>query len=201
MECLKNGTIPDAGQFYETIDECRYRMAPGFPDKAWTIWCGLMGFFGGKGLWHKAAPAVLRNREITPYFDTLILDAKCPHCETNFTYRDARIPNRKKDASLVAPQNLFVKWVLKFKNHKLFTWLVLKSAWVMSFRYPWFGYMKYTVRRGAQTEHSIVTGCPNCNQCVRVEWQPNGKRIPVSAWPQNTGNSLHFVVGKKTETA
>lgn len=201
VECLKNGTIPDAGQFYETIDERRYRMAPGFPDKAWEIWCGLMGFFGGKGLWHKAAPAVVRRREITPCFDTLVLDAKCPHCDTNFTYRDARVPYRRKDASQLAPQNLFVNGVLKFKSHKLFTWLVLKTAWVMSVRYPWFGYMKHTVRRGAQTENSVVTGCPTCNQCVRVEWQPIGKRVPVSAWPQNTGNSMHFVVGKSNANA
>jgi hypothetical protein len=198
VECLKNGTIPDAGQFYETIDERRYRMAPGFPEKAWAVWCGLMGFFGGKGLWHKAAPAVVMGREVNERFDTLILDCKCPHCNTNFKFRHVEIPNRVKDASLLAPQNLLVQWVLRFKNRRIFSWLVLKYAWFMSLRYPWFGYLKHTVRRGAQTEHSAVTGCNNCNQCVRVEWKPIGKRFAAAAWPQNTGNSMHFVVGKKT---
>jgi hypothetical protein len=195
---LKDKTITDAGQFYETIDERRYRMAPNFPEKAWGIWCGLMGFFGGKGLWHKAAPAVVRDREVTANFDTLVLDAECPHCDSKFTYRHAEVPNRKKDGSFAVSQGLLMAWVLRFKNHKLFAWLVLKCGWLISFRYPWFKYLKYTVRRGAQTENSTVTGCPTCNQCVRVEWNPQTKRFPAAAvWPQNTGNSFHFTVGKK----
>jgi len=197
VECLKNGTIPDAGQFYETIDERRYRMAPAFPEKAWGIWCGLMGFFGGKGLWHRAAPAIALGREINERFDTLVLDCKCPHCKTNFKFRHVEIPNRNKDAALLASQNQLLQWVLKFKNHKLFTWLVLKVAWVISFRYPWFAHLKHTVRPRAQTEFSAVTGCTNCNQCVRVEWAPVDERVAVAAWPQNTGNSMHFVVGEK----
>ncbi|PYJ06030.1 MAG: hypothetical protein DME25_07320 [Verrucomicrobia bacterium] len=197
VQCLQNKTIPDAGQFYETIDERRYRMAPSFPDKPWTIWCGLMGFFGGKGLWHKAAPAVVRAREVTEHFDTLVLDAKCPHCDSNFTYRHAEVPARKKDSSVAASQNPLMTWVLRFRNTKLFTWFVLKYAWLMSFRYPWFKYLKYTVRARAQTENSTVTGCPTCNQCVRVEWRPQSKLRAFAVWPQNVGNSFHFAVGKK----
>jgi anaerobic magnesium-protoporphyrin IX monomethyl ester cyclase len=197
VNCLKDKTIPDAGQFYETIDERRYRMAPGFPEKPWAIWCGLMGFFGGKGLWHKAAPAVVRDREISAHFDTLVLDAKCPHCNSDFTYRHVEVVSRKKDVSLAAPQTRLLQAALQFKNHRLFTWLVLKAAWLISFRYPWFGHLKYTVRPKAQTDNSTVTGCPNCNQCVRVEWQPQRKRLAAAAWPQNTGNSLHFAVGKR----
>jgi hypothetical protein len=197
VNCLKDKTIPDAGLFYETIDERRYRMAPNFPEKPWTIWCGLMGFFGGKGLWHKAAPAVVRDREINAHFDTLVLDAKCPHCNSNFTYRYVEVVSRKKDVSLAAPQTRLLQWVLRFKNHKLFTWLVLRFAGLISLRYPWFGYLKYTVRTRAQTDNSSVTGCPSCNQCVRVEWQPVPKRLAAAAWPQNTGNSFHFAVRKK----
>ena len=197
VNCLKNKTIPDAGQFYETIDERRYRMAQGFPEKPWAIWCGLMGFFGGKGLWHQAAPAVARGREVNAHFDTLVLDAKCPHCQSDFTYRHVEVVSRTKDASLAAPQTRLLQWALQFKNHRLFTWLVLKAAWVISFRYPWFGYLKYTVRPKAQTDNSAVTGCPHCNQCIRVEWQPQQKQAVAPAWPQNTGNSFHFATGKK----
>ena len=142
-------------------------MAPSFPDKAWTIWCGLMGFFGGKGLWHKAAPAVVRAREVTDHFDTLVLDATCPHCEAKFTYRHAEVPNRKQDASVAASQSLFMTLALRFRNTRLFTWLVLKFAWVMSLRYPWFKYLKYTVRARAQTDNSTVTGCPTSTQSYR----------------------------------
>jgi hypothetical protein len=140
---------------------------------------------------------VVRDREINAHFDTLVLDAKCPHCNSNFTYRYVEVVSRKKDVSLAAPQTRLLQWVLRFKNHKLFTWLVLRFAGLISLRYPWFGYLKYTVRTRAQTDNSSVTGCPSCNQCVRVEWQPVPKRLAAAAWPQNTGNSFHFAVRKK----
>ncbi len=197
MDCLQNKTIPDTGQFYETIDERRYRMTPGFPEKPWMIWCGLLGFFGGKGLWHKAAPAVLRDRELNAHFDTLVLDTEYPHCGSAFTYRHAQVPERKKDASLAAPQTRLLQWVLRLKHHRLFTWPVLKAAWLISFRYLRFGYLKYPVRAKAQTHSSAVTGCPNRSQCVRVGWHPRAKRLAQAAWPQNTGNSTHFAVKKQ----
>ena len=104
----------------------------------------------------------------------------------------------RQDDSPANPQSALLRWALRFKNHWLFTWLVLRFAWAMSLRYPWFAHLKYTVRRKAQTDNSTVTGCPNCNQCVRVEWQPLPKRLASAAWPQNTGNSFHFAVRKKT---
>jgi hypothetical protein len=85
---------------------------------------------------------------------------------------------------------------MRYKN-QLFTCLVLKAAWLISIRYPWFGYLNYTVRSKAQTDNSNITGCPNCNQCVRVEWQPQLKPLAAQEWPQITANSLHFAVGKK----
>ena len=196
VNCLKDGTIPDAGYFYETIDERRYRMA-GFPEKPWKIWCGYMGFFGGKGLWHKAAPGVIKDREVTKYFDTLVLECKCPHCEANFTYRHAEVPARKDDKSVGASQSWWMLFILRFKNTPLFIWLTLKLTWLMSFKYPWFKYLAYTVRKNAKSMNSTVTGCPECNQCVRVEWKPQKKRFAVAAWPQNTGNSMLWTVGKK----
>ena len=196
VNSLKNKTIPDAGAFYETIDERRYRMAD-FPEKPWVAWCGLMGFFGGKGLWHQAAPAVVRGREVTEFFDTLVLDARCPHCQSTFTYRDAQVPVRKKETTLATSQNVVFQSLLRFRGHWLFTWLVLRAAGVVAWRYPWYGYLKYMVRPKAQTDHSLVTGCPHCNQCVRLEWQPQGKRAVVPVLPQNAGNTFAFTVGEK----
>ena len=116
------------------------------------------GLFGGKGLWHKAAPAVARDREITPCFDTLVVDAKCPHYNSDFTYRHFEVVSLKRNVSPAAPRTRLLQGVLQFKNHKLFAWLVLKSAWLISFCYPWFGYLKYTVRAKARTDNNTVTG-------------------------------------------
>lgn len=195
-KCLENGTIKQPVDFYEAIDERRYCMAD-FPEKPWFIWCGLMGFFGGKGLWHLAAPATVVEREVTPEFDTLVLKAHCPHCEEKFIYRHPRVAKRQ-DKALAVSQSVWVSTILKFKSKRIFTWLVLQFARVAALKYPWFAHLRLTVRPGAQTDNTTVTGCPNCNQAVRVEWRPT-KVKARNFLPENTGNSMHFVVGKKAE--
>jgi radical SAM superfamily enzyme YgiQ (UPF0313 family) len=192
-KCIEDGTITDPRAFYESIDERRYAMAP-FPQKPWFVWCGLMGFFGGKGLWHLAAPAQVVAREVDERFDTLILKAHCPHCEEKFTYRHPRVV-KSTDKAIAVSQSPFVGWVLKFKSKRIFTWLVMQFTRLAQLRYPWFRHLRLMARPGAETEHSTITGCPNCNQAVRVEWKPvkSPLRYP---WPQNTGNSMHFAVGK-----
>lgn len=76
----------------------------------------------------------------------------------------------------------------------MFAWLVLKVARLISFRYAWLGEFNCTVLRQAQTNNSAATVCPNYNQCVRVEWQPQWKCLASATWLQNTGTSFHFAV-------
>jgi anaerobic magnesium-protoporphyrin IX monomethyl ester cyclase len=192
-KCIEDGTITDPKAFYEAIDERRYVMAQ-FPQKPWYLWCGLMGFFGGKGLWHLAAPAKVVGREKTDEFDTLVLKAHCPHCEEKFTYRHPLVA-RQANKSIAVSQSPLVGMILKFKSKRLFTWLLLQFAGLASLRYRWFRHLKLMARPGAETENSTVTGCPNCNQAVRVEWSPVKSKLRY-ALPQNTGNSMHYVVGK-----
>ena len=195
-KCLENGTIKQPVDFYEHIDERRYRMA-NFPEKPWFIWCGLMGFLGGKGLWHLAAPAKVVGHEVTEQFDTLVLQAHCPHCEEDFIYRYPRV-GKRKDKAIAVSQSPLVSLVLKFKAKRIFTWLIRQFALLASLKYPWFIHLRTLTRPGAETEHSTVTGCQNCNQAVRVEWKPVKSALRY-AWPQNTGNSMHFVVGKANQ--
>ncbi|MEI6567406.1 MAG: radical SAM protein, partial [Verrucomicrobiota bacterium] len=168
--CLQNKTIPDAGQFYESIDERRYCMTPGFPEKPWMLWSALLGFLGAKGLWHQVAPAVVHSRETSANFDTLVLVAKCPHCGVQFTYRHSEVPQHTTETTMFFGQTKLLSWVPKVKHHRLFAWLVLKAAALISLLYPWFTYLKYTVRPGSQTNNTIATGCPECNQCVSLNW-------------------------------
>ena len=179
VKCLADKTIPDPGQFYETIDERRYLMA-NFPEKPWMIWAGLMAFFGGKGLWHRGAPAVVLERKKTEHFDTLVLDAECPHCDETFIFQHAVVPQKKQDAILAAPQTVLFKSVLKIKEYPIFVWLVLRFTWLASLKYPWFGYLSLLRRAKAQSQNMAITGCPHCNQCVRLEWMSNVPvRVPV----------------------
>jgi anaerobic magnesium-protoporphyrin IX monomethyl ester cyclase len=194
-KCIADGTITDARAFYESIDERRYAMA-NFPTKQWAVWCGLMGFLGGKGLWHLAAPATVVGREVTPEFDTLVMRCKCPHCEEDFTYRHPRVAKAENKA-IAASNSIWMRMILKFKAKRIFTWFVMQYASLNALRFPWFKHLRLMVRPGAETEFSTVTGCSNCNQAVRVEWKPLRGALAKSQWPQNVGNSMHWVVGKQ----
>lgn len=170
VDCLKNGTIAEPRAFYESIDERRYLMTKAFPEKPWKVWCGVIGYLGGKGLWLRKAAARIIKAESSVSFNKLSLACHCPYCTGEFTYIHVSVPAPKKLATLVAPQNGAMTWLLKFKEKRLFLRALLLLCRALSLRYQWFKHLRRTVRPGASVSNSAVTGCPECNQCVRVEW-------------------------------
>lgn len=165
--CVANGTVPSPAQFYEQIDERRYTMAPGLPAKAFAMWCGLVGYLGGKGAWHRGAKGKVIWEERGPEFDTLLVRANCPYCGALFDGRHARVHHAA--ANSIGVSHLLSAVLRAVKDTRLFVLLIVAIARVAALRWLWFAHIPAMVRPGARLANCIVTGCPACNRAVRVE--------------------------------
>ena len=157
-----------------------------FPSKLWFLWIKLIVFYGNRGLWHAAAPAVIRKRELTKYFDTLFIDATCPHCDHEFTYRHADIPHQERYEH-GGKASLKVRAQHWLKDKPWFTWIAMQFVSIVALRYPWFKHIRDTVPKIRRIDTTFLTGCPQCNRCVRLEWEiPAAKVQPVFVPAQAT---------------
>ena len=180
--CLKNKVVADVDQYYETIDECRYPMATAFPKKLWGVWCDLTEFLVSRGVWHRTATATVCDHESTHYFDISVLKARCPYCALDIVYRHAVVIDKRAAASgSQHPWTYRLVW--DFRNHWLMMWLVSLVVRLIALRYSWFEYLKYAFRNGMELNNWVVTGCPNCNQCVRLAWKQSANMTWLNSTP------------------
>ena len=167
-QCLERRLIADKRLYYEQIDERRYNMTV-LPTKPWIVWLGLLGFFGGLGFWLKSSKAVVSRRIANGPLDVTELSATCPHCNHRFTYPHATVREPKRAWSVATKQSKLMGWILRLRHRPWFIASLFVLIRVWSWRRNWFGLL-LVFRPKPIPKNALMSGCPVCNQCLRLEW-------------------------------
>jgi len=169
--CHERRLIADQAEFYETIEERRYNMCGMKPERLWFAWCALAGYLGNEGLWHKSARARARVSERFSRFEVIDLAAICPSCKAAFVYRHLVTREYQKNQSLGLTYGFLVRVILKLRQYRFFARLLIGAIRLIALAVPWYKELCQLAPRYRGAKNSIITGCPHCNECVRLEWE------------------------------
>jgi hypothetical protein len=122
------------------------------------------------GLWLRPARASGCLRRAEGPLDVLELTARCPCCGESFEYRHAVAREQQQTTSLVGQRGALMRWVMGYKSHPLFLSALLAALSLVSLVQPLYRLLAGLRGRGWPPAHSVVTGCPSCHQCIRLEW-------------------------------